>query len=168
MSTGHKYTVFVESDSEDFDGHCTTCGAEFDCDDGCDDDHNKEDDDFELLSETDATIKRFIAENVRRKKRIFLAVTADSCNPCKAIKHPDVLNWHTATEAGITSFDSRDAVAICFTVRFRREQFNSDTVGIKITGYPTILEYSIDDKHWKESNVPAISGRKWEPVGSGY
>ena len=164
MSTGHHYRVIHsssesdESDSES-DNHCT-CGADSSCEE---DEPSEIDTDDDVLSKTDAIIQKFVNTHAGHKK-IYIAVTADKCPPCQRLKAPNNLNWHTAKEAGTTTFKSHDAVALCFTVLFRQETFESSFFGIK--GYPTILEYSMGSKHWKKSDTSDLESKTWVPLVS--
>jgi hypothetical protein len=166
-STGHRYKVldpvFTQEESDD---HCT-CGADSSCEEDepaeRNTDFGTDSDEDDVLSATDATIKQFVKTYGGRRK-MYIAVTADTCPPCKELKGPRQLDWHTATKAGTTTFQSRDAVALCFTVVFQKESFQSSLLasdGVKINGYPTILEYSVGSNTWKNSQTSELTSKKW-------
>jgi hypothetical protein len=165
MSTGHHYNV-IDSESDD---HCT-CGADSSCEEDepaeRNTDYGTDSDEEDVLSATDDTIQQFV-QTYEGRRKMYIAVTADTCPPCKKLKDPSVLDWHTATKAGTNTFISRDAVALCFTVVFRRESFQSSLLardGVKINGYPTILEYSVGSRQWKNSVASELVSRKWVPM----
>ena len=122
--------------------------------------------DEEELSTNDTTIRNFVREHgAGKRKRLFIAVTADYCGPCKKMKAPENLNWHTAKNRGTTFFTADDAAALCCTVGKADGGFPSALLfkqgRIEVKYYPTLLEYSPSDMTWKNVDRSVLLSKQW-------
>lgn len=105
----------------------------------------------------ETVIQQFIQSESTRDGKLFLAITADWCPPCIQLKK--AAHWYESDAPGHHTYHEDTSTALCFTLG-EHESMASDILnitGIRMGGYPTVLEYSRIDQTWEKVHPGVLS-----------